>query len=132
MGRTRSFDESTVVSLAAERFRIRGYEATSLEDLLQATGLHRGSLYQAFGSKRGLFVAALNQVDAVELTDFGMDLLLVALLELAPVDSQVRVLVEQLLLQAGEPNELARQLGHRLMRRAHIDLEVDSTGEENE
>ncbi len=37
----------------------RGYEATSLTDLCEATGLHKGSLYQAFGDKHALFMKAL-------------------------------------------------------------------------
>ena len=37
----------------------KGYEGTSMADLLAATGLHKGSLYQAFGDKHSLFVRAL-------------------------------------------------------------------------
>lgn len=40
-------------------FRAKGYERTSLRDLERATGLHPGSVYQAYGSKAGLFEAAL-------------------------------------------------------------------------
>ncbi len=42
-------------------FWAKGYEATSLADLMSATGLHKGSLYQAFGDKHALFVQALNR-----------------------------------------------------------------------
>jgi TetR/AcrR family transcriptional repressor of nem operon len=41
------------------RFWSTGYEATSLEDLLSASGLHRGSFYRAFGGKRSAFEEAL-------------------------------------------------------------------------
>lgn len=37
-----------------------GYEATSLADLCECTGLHKGSLYQTFGDKHQLFMLALN------------------------------------------------------------------------
>ena len=59
MGRRRSVDEHAVVVAAATAFTDLGDEATAVDDLLQATGLQRGSLYQAFGSKRGLFLATL-------------------------------------------------------------------------
>lgn len=111
MGRTRSFVESEVAAAARRAFLATGYEGTSVDDLVTATGLHRGSLYGAFGSKRGLFVAALRQAlgDATQhctgphctgpaaggraLDDESLDLVLVALLELAPRDAEVRSLV---------------------------------------
>jgi TetR/AcrR family transcriptional repressor of nem operon len=43
------------------RFWSTGYEGTSLEDLLAASGLHRGSFYRAFGGKRGAFAEALDR-----------------------------------------------------------------------
>ena len=42
-------------------FWAKGYEATSLADLMDATGLHKGSLYQAFGDKHTLFLQALDR-----------------------------------------------------------------------
>lgn len=59
MPRTRSFDESYVVEQAMETFWSQGYEATSVDDLVAATGLSKSSLYGAFGNKRGLFESAL-------------------------------------------------------------------------
>ncbi|HEY0198270.1 MAG TPA: TetR/AcrR family transcriptional regulator [Rhodanobacter sp.] len=44
-----------------EVFQTRGYEGTSLIDLLEGTGLSRGSLYKAFSDKRTLFLAALDR-----------------------------------------------------------------------
>jgi TetR/AcrR family transcriptional repressor of nem operon len=44
-----------------EAFWAKGYEATSLTDLMSATGLHKGSLYKAFGDKHSLFVQALKR-----------------------------------------------------------------------
>lgn len=44
-----------------EVFWAKGYEATSLADLMEATGLHKGSLYQAFGDKHTLFIQALKR-----------------------------------------------------------------------
>ncbi len=50
-----------VVDGAIRIFRERGYHATSVGDLGSATGLTAGSLYKAFGDKRGVFVAALER-----------------------------------------------------------------------
>jgi len=58
-GRPRGFDPDLALKAAAERFRTRGFAATSLDDLAEATGLARPSLYAAFGDKRALYLAAL-------------------------------------------------------------------------
>ena len=60
MGRNRTFDVDEAVRAARGVFWRQGYEATSLPDLEQATGLNRSSLYHAFESKRGLFDAAVD------------------------------------------------------------------------
>jgi AcrR family transcriptional regulator len=59
MGRPRSYDETSVVEAARDTFWQHGYELASIGELEERTGLKRSSLYQAFGSKRGLFEAAL-------------------------------------------------------------------------
>jgi len=58
-GRPRQFDAQAVVRAARELFSERGPELTSIADLEQRTGLDRSSLYNTFGSKQGLFEAAL-------------------------------------------------------------------------
>jgi TetR/AcrR family transcriptional regulator, transcriptional repressor for nem operon len=58
MARPRTFDEATVVGAARDRFRAAGYAATSLDDLVRATGLAKGSLYNAFGDKHALYLRA--------------------------------------------------------------------------
>jgi len=59
VGRPRSFDEEKVLGRVIDVFWRKGYEGTSVTDLLNATGLHKGSLYQAFGDKHSLFIRAL-------------------------------------------------------------------------
>ncbi|MDN6799418.1 MAG: TetR/AcrR family transcriptional regulator [Propionibacterium sp.] len=59
MGRSQTFDTDEVVRAARAVFWERGYEVASLPDLEHATGLNRSSIYHAFGSKRGLFDAAV-------------------------------------------------------------------------
>lgn len=59
MARTRAFDTDEVVQAARDVFWTLGYDAAAMPDLERATGLGRSSLYNAFGSKRGLFEAAV-------------------------------------------------------------------------
>ena len=61
-GRPRSFDTETALKAAAERFRTSGFAGTSLDDLVEATGLARPSLYAAFGDKRALYLATLSRL----------------------------------------------------------------------
>lgn len=61
-GRPRSFDADVALKAASERFRTHGFAGTSLDELADATGLARPSLYAAFGDKRALYVAALTRL----------------------------------------------------------------------
>ena len=61
----KSYDETEVLDSAMKAFWSRGYEATSLQDLVQATGINRGSIYNAFPGKRGLFMRALEHYDRI-------------------------------------------------------------------
>ncbi|MGR9117153.1 MAG: TetR/AcrR family transcriptional regulator [Gammaproteobacteria bacterium] len=60
MARPIAFDRSHVLRQAIRVFWRQGYSATSIKNLVDATGLQPGSLYAAFGDKRGLFLAALD------------------------------------------------------------------------
>ena len=60
-GRPRKFDEDAVLRAALQRFRTQGFANTSLDDLAEATGLNRPSLYAAFGDKKSLYLAALTR-----------------------------------------------------------------------
>ena len=59
-GRPRQFDTHAVLAKAARVFWGHGYHATSIDDLVKATGVLRGSLYGVFGDKQGLMLAALD------------------------------------------------------------------------
>lgn len=58
-GRPREFDDVAVVEAAMEVFWSHGYEGASAQELVNNTGLGRGSLYNAFGSKQKLYHEAL-------------------------------------------------------------------------
>ncbi|MEV4020833.1 TetR/AcrR family transcriptional regulator [Nonomuraea angiospora] len=115
MGRPRGFDETEVIATAAALFADRAYDGVSVDDLVTHLGVHRNSLYKTFGSKRGLYLAALrwqlkHQVHPL-ISEVGaagditeavrhalaahdesgvLDLLLMAAVERAPVDQEVR------------------------------------------
>jgi AcrR family transcriptional regulator len=56
MARHRSFDENEVLRAVRDQFWSTGYAGTSMDDILGATGLGKGSLYGAFGDKHRLFL----------------------------------------------------------------------------
>lgn len=121
MGRNRSFDESEVVHRAADAFLRRDFEGTSIDDLVRITGLHRGSLYQAFASKRGLFLTVLRQVLPEGLDSIrAVDLLLIAALELAVHDKEVREIIRAATDCHGG-RDPAVLLGRRLLQRAGLE-----------
>src|SRR5213080_3138627 len=58
-GRPRSFDTDEVLERVRDTFWQYGYDGTSMDQLSAATGLHKPSLYGAFGDKKALYLAAL-------------------------------------------------------------------------
>jgi TetR/AcrR family transcriptional regulator, transcriptional repressor for nem operon len=60
MARPREFDEEAVLDAAVQCFWAHGYEATSVRDLIEKTGVTGASLYNAFGDKRALYQRALD------------------------------------------------------------------------
>ncbi|MFF4732789.1 TetR/AcrR family transcriptional regulator [Streptomyces mirabilis] len=67
MGRKRTFDEEEVLGVVRDLFWLSGYEGISTYDLMEHTGLGKGSIYLAFGSKHSLFMRTL--------TDYCTDLI---------------------------------------------------------
>ncbi|MEY3406380.1 MAG: hypothetical protein RLZZ556_452 [Actinomycetota bacterium] len=91
MARPREFDEELVLSQARRLFATQGYHGTSIDDLVQATSLLRGSIYKAFGSKRNLFELLLVEIATnFDRSPENLDLLTVALKELACEDRRIR------------------------------------------
>ena len=61
MPRTKDFDPAEALDAAMDLFWRKGYEATSVDDLVKHLGVGRGSLYATFGSKHQLYVRALDR-----------------------------------------------------------------------
>ena len=61
MPRTKQFDPDAALDSAMRLFWKRGFEATSVQELVDATGLSRSSLYSTFGDKQQLYLAALDR-----------------------------------------------------------------------
>jgi len=59
----KSFNEQEVLDKAMRVFWQKGFNSTSIADLIECTGLNRGSLYNAYGGKQQLFVKALLNYD---------------------------------------------------------------------
>jgi TetR/AcrR family transcriptional repressor of nem operon len=63
MGRPREFDIEAALDKAMQVFWSKGYEATSLDDLCEATGLGRSSMYAAFTDKRRIYLQVLQRYE---------------------------------------------------------------------
>jgi AcrR family transcriptional regulator len=115
MARPRNFSEESVLAQAADVFARMGYNATSIDELLSATSLQRGSLYKAFGSKRNLFEKVLAGALAPGwmANPASIDLLIVALKELVPGDAPIAALCRLALAESGPAS--AQLLGARLL-----------------
>lgn len=61
----KNYDEKEVLDSAMLAFWRHGYEGTSMQDLVDATGINRGSIYAAFTSKRALFLRTLAHYDRI-------------------------------------------------------------------
>lgn len=64
MARTKDFDERSVLEKAMHLFWLKGYNATSMQDLVDELGISRSSLYDTFGDKHSLFMQALENYQA--------------------------------------------------------------------
>jgi TetR/AcrR family transcriptional repressor of nem operon len=90
MARYRDFDADQALDAAVDLFWRRGYEATSMSDLVEHLGVCRASLYATFGSKHDLYLRALDRY--VESRDPDI---VEALAQPGPVLPAVRAIVER-------------------------------------
>lgn len=59
MARTKDFDENEVLAKAIQLFWYKGYNGTSMQDLVDTLGISRSSLYDTYTDKHTLFIKAL-------------------------------------------------------------------------
>ncbi len=71
MARPQEFTKAEVLDAAMRLFWRKGYEATSMADLMEATGLSKSSLYSAFGGKHDLLLAAFDAYRLNRRQDMG-------------------------------------------------------------
>ena len=152
VGRPREFDEERALEAAMDEFWKKGYESTSLNDLCCCTGLHKGSLYQAFGDKHQLFMRSLNHyadrefkevADVAFQQDSTLDsiralvrtvcdhaaegrgcLMINSMVELAPHDPEVR---ETLAREGQRRIQVMAQLLEQAQEKGQIRPELDPT-----
>lgn len=97
MARTKEFDPDAALRAALDLFWERGYEATSMADLVEHLGVARASIYATFGNKHDLYLKALDRygdlVDPVLLRDLSQP---------GPALPAVRALVERYAYEAGD------------------------------
>ena len=124
MPRTREFDAEQVLTSAMGVFWDRGYEATSIGDLTQVTGLSRSSLYAAYGSKRGLFESVLDRYLA------GLDSML------SPLENGTRGLADIVAFYEGWRTQLQTSDGslgclmvNTIAERGHVDPAIVQAGQ---
>lgn len=63
MARPREFDADAALESAMRVFWEKGYDASSMSDLLAAMGIAKGSLYKAFKDKRSVYLASLERYE---------------------------------------------------------------------
>ena len=66
MARHKEFERDEALQKAMEVFWVRGYEATSMQNLVEHMGINRQSLYDTFGDKHSLYLEALDRYQEVE------------------------------------------------------------------
>ncbi|MFI6981251.1 TetR/AcrR family transcriptional regulator [Embleya sp. NPDC050154] len=97
MARTKEFDPDAALQAALELFWERGYEATSMADLVARLGIARASIYATFGNKHDLYLAALDRYRESRNPELFEELS-----QPGPVLPAVRALVERFARQACE------------------------------
>lgn len=98
MARTKEFDPDAALQSALELFWRRGYEATSVADLVEHLGIGRASIYATFGGKNELYLKALDRY--AEMRD---PLLLAELSQPGPALPAVRAVVRRFAAEAASP-----------------------------
>ncbi|WP_339320977.1 TetR/AcrR family transcriptional regulator [Paenibacillus sp. FSL W8-0194] len=119
-GRPREFKDNAVIDAAMEVFWDNGYEACSTEALCNKTGLGRGSLYNAFGSKHELYEQALRRYH-----ELGIQEQMEILEREVPVKDRLRALLEWQIRGDSRANNRGCLLINAAAERAKTDPAVE-------
>jgi len=120
MARPKAFDREDVLDKATQVFWLKGYEATSIQDLVEATGINRGSLYNTFTDKAGLFGAVLGRY-----TDRSPARTLVANADDGPPRATIEAFFADLVhIGAADPERRGCLLTNTAVELAPVDAEV--------
>lgn len=74
MPKAETFNRNQVLQQASSVFHIKGYNGTSMQDLVDATGLNRSSIYNSFGSKLEMFIEVLSYYQSYHNNNFSKSL----------------------------------------------------------
>jgi TetR/AcrR family transcriptional regulator, transcriptional repressor for nem operon len=113
MARHRDFNSEEVIDKSIDVFLSQGFEATAIKDIVGATNVHPGSLYNAFGNKKEIFMQALERF--VEVSQFNLTL---ASAETAPP----RAAIEKLFHDLIESTDQRGAAGKCLISKAAMEL----------
>ncbi|MFJ6657402.1 TetR/AcrR family transcriptional regulator [Streptomyces sp. NPDC091377] len=120
MARTKEFDPDAALQSALELFWARGYEATSMADLVEHLGIGRASIYATYGNKRELYLKALDRYGEIHDPQLAR-----ALSQPGPALPAVRAMVR---LYAGEAADETRRSIGCLVTNTAAELAPHDTG----
>lgn len=98
MARTKEFDPDAALGAALDLFWSRGYEATSMADLVEHLGIGRASIYATFGNKRELYLKAMDRY-----TELNDPLLLDELSRPGPALPGIHALLDRFVAESSAP-----------------------------
>ena len=120
MARHKGFVPDDVIDKSIDVFLAKGYEATSVKDIVETTNVHPGSLYNAFGSKKEIFKKALERF--VQVSRFNVTL---AEAETAPPRATIERLFHDLIDSTGQRGAVGKCLvTNAVMELGGVDDEV--------
>jgi TetR/AcrR family transcriptional repressor of nem operon len=120
MGKRKTFNTEEVLLQIGYLFIEKGYNGTSIGDIVDKTGLLRGSLYSTFGSKQGMFISVLRLSLRRDNEQLKWGLLIVAMLEVTPRSQKVYNIVQTWYLEHQNEN-VAEKIGSELLKHSGLE-----------
>lgn len=121
MGRNKKYQQADVIQKMTNLFIEKGYNATSLDDLVSVTGILRGSLYSAFGSKQKMFIQSLvHSLENDPLSDESIGMAIISMLELSDKSKQVKEIIQEW-YQQNDNQGIEKIIGRYIINKSEID-----------